>query len=236
MPNHKGIRATANLKMLEVVAKKLEKLNDEVVYLGGCTTALFVTDPLSLDVRPTLDVDCIVDIATLNEYYQFGKKLKKCGFKESSEDGIICRWRCDEIILDVVPTDEKILNFANRWGKEAIQNAIVHELAKDLLIKSVSAPYLLATKIDAFHDRGNHDFFGSHDFEDIITVIAGRIEIADEVINLKNDDLRLHLKDFFRVIINNVEFQQALPGHVNDGPVTLQRVQVVLDRIRELII
>lgn len=53
---------TSNLAMLERVARKLEKLNDEVVYLGGCTTALFITDPLSLDVRSTVDVDCIIDV------------------------------------------------------------------------------------------------------------------------------------------------------------------------------
>ncbi|CDZ76634.1 hypothetical protein BN59_00908 [Legionella massiliensis] len=49
-------RATSNLKMLEFVARKLGELNNEVVYLGGCTTALFINDPLSLDVRPTLTV------------------------------------------------------------------------------------------------------------------------------------------------------------------------------------
>lgn len=69
--NNRGIRATSNLAMLEIVARKLEELNDEVVYLGGCTTALFINDPLSLDVRPTKDVDCIVDIISLREYHKF---------------------------------------------------------------------------------------------------------------------------------------------------------------------
>ena len=42
--NHKNKRATSNLWMLEIVARKLGELNDEVVYLGGCTTALFIND------------------------------------------------------------------------------------------------------------------------------------------------------------------------------------------------
>jgi hypothetical protein len=54
--NNQRARATSNLVMLEKVARKLENLNDEVVYLGGCSTALYITDPLSLDVRPTVDV------------------------------------------------------------------------------------------------------------------------------------------------------------------------------------
>lgn len=38
MVNHRGERATANLRMLEFVARKLGPLNEEVVYLGGCST------------------------------------------------------------------------------------------------------------------------------------------------------------------------------------------------------
>ncbi len=48
MLKNKGERATANLRMLEFVARKLGPLNDEVVYLGGCSTALFITDSLLL--------------------------------------------------------------------------------------------------------------------------------------------------------------------------------------------
>lgn len=55
---------------------------------------------------------------------------------------------------------------------------------------------MLATKIEAFKTRGNNDFLRSHDFEDIITIIAGRIEIADEIL-LAEEKLKAHLKQFF---------------------------------------
>jgi transposase len=32
---------------------------------GGCTTGLFLTDPIALRIRPTKDVDAIVDVTTL---------------------------------------------------------------------------------------------------------------------------------------------------------------------------
>jgi hypothetical protein len=220
--------------MLEFVARKLGPLNNEVIYLGGCTTALFITDPLSLDVRPTKDVDCIVDIVSLPKYYQFGKKLSSQGFKQSIDESVICRWHYDEVILDVMPIDENVLKFGNRWYKEAIEHSITHELDDNLIIKSVTAPYLLATKIEAFKTRGNSDFLGSHDFEDIITVIAGRIEIADEVC-LATKNLKTHLKQFFAEIINDDNFRTALPGHLNDGPVTIQRIQTVQNRIKQII-
>lgn len=220
--------------MLEFVARKLGPLNEEVIYLGGCTTTLFITDPLSLDVRPTRDVDCIVDIVSLPKYYQFGKKLSDQGFKQSIDESVICRWHYDEVILDVMPIDESVLKFGNRWYKEAIEHVITHQLKNDLIIKSVTAPYLLATKIEAFKTRGNNDFLGSHDFEDIITVVAGRTEIADEIC-LATENLKIHLKQFFAEIINDDNFRTALPGHLNDGPVTIQRIQTVQDRIKQII-
>jgi hypothetical protein len=220
--------------MLEFVARKLGPLNEQVIYLGGCTTALFITDPLSLDVRPTKDVDCIIDIVSLPKYYQFGKKLTNQGFKQSVDEEVICRWRYDDAILDVMPTDENILTFGNRWYKEAIEHAISHHLAEDLTINSVTAPYLLATKIEAFKTRGNNDFLGSHDFEDIITIMAGRIEIADEILH-GEEKLKTHLKQFFAQIIDDDDFRTALPGNLDDGPVTIQRIQTVQDRIKRII-
>jgi hypothetical protein len=215
------------------VARKLGSLNDEVVYLGGCSTALFITDSLLLDVRPTKDVDCIVDIVSRSEYYKFSKKLEKQGFKQLINESVICRWRYDDVILDVMPTDEEILTFGNRWYKEAITKPITHQLAPDLIVKSVTAPYLLVTKIEAFNARGNRDFLASHDFEDIINVISGRIEVADEV-NSENEELKNHLKNFFAEMISDDDFVTALPAHINEGPATEQRLATVTSRIRKI--
>ena len=74
------------------------------------------------DVRYTLDVDCIVDVISRNQYYQLEKKLNKQGFKKSITEDVICRWFYDDVILDVMPTDEAILGFGNRWYKQAIDS------------------------------------------------------------------------------------------------------------------
>jgi len=233
MVNNRRERAAANLRMLEFVARKLGPLNDEVVYLGGCSTALFITDSLLLDVRPTKDVDCIVDIISRTDYYKFAKKLEAQGFKQSINESVICRWRHDDVILDVMPTNEDILTFGNRWYKEAIIKPIAHQLANDLIVKSVTAPYLLATKIEAFNARGKRDFLASHDFEDIINVISGRVEIAEEV-NMENDELRDHLKNFFKEMLKDDLFLTALPAHINEGPSTEQRLITVTGRINKI--
>ena len=230
---YKKPRESSNLKMLEFAAIKLGKLNDEVVYLGGCTTALFITDPLSLDVRPTMDVDCIIDVISWGQYHQFGEKLRAIGFKQSAEDSIICRWHYDDLILDIMPTDEEILGFSNRWYKEALKHSESHELSDDLMIKSVTVPYFLATKIEAFQSRGNNDFYGSHDFEDLIAVLSGRSEIITDLAGA-NDGLKSYIKKFFLEIYKKAQFELSLPGHLNDGPVTMQRVQMVKKRIQDI--
>ena len=232
MPNQNS-RAQANLAMLEFVARKLGKLKDEFIFLGGCTTTLFITDFTSPDVRPTFDVDCIVDVISLNQYHQLEEQLNECGFKRSIQDDIICRWRYDDVILDVMPTDEKILGFGNRWYKAAVEYATLHQLSENLFIKSVTAPYFLATKLEAFKQRENSDFLVSHDFEDIITVIDGRSEIVDEV-NLTDTVLRTYLEKTFSGILKNEQFYSALPGHLNYGPVTKDRTQIVLNRIKQM--
>lgn len=51
------------LEMLRAVATALgDELRSRLVFVGGCTTALFITDPITLeDVRTTDDIDLIVD-------------------------------------------------------------------------------------------------------------------------------------------------------------------------------
>ncbi len=149
------------------------------------------------------------------------------------DDDVTCRWHYDDIILDVMPTDEKILGWGNFWYKESIKHAVAHQITEDIRIKSVTAPYFLATKIEAFKSRGNNDFLGSHDFEDIITVISGCVDIGDQV-RASSYDLKSHLKSVFNQFLKNDQCMQSLPGHVSDGPVTMQRVQTVIERIEQL--
>lgn len=48
-------------------------------------------------------------------------------------------------------------------------------------VRIVTPPLFIATKLEAFHGRGEDDIFGSHDLEDIVAVVDGRPEIVDDV-------------------------------------------------------
>jgi hypothetical protein len=59
-----------NIQMIATVAKRLGNLREKVVFVGGCATGLFITDPAMPEVRVTKDVDVIIDSATRTEYYR----------------------------------------------------------------------------------------------------------------------------------------------------------------------
>ena len=131
------------------------------------------------EVRSTLDVDIIVKVATRSDYYRLEASLRKLGFDQPTETGTpICRWKVSGILVDVMPTDTRILGFSNRFYDEAIENAEKVCIDEGLEINLVTPSFFLATKIEAFHGRGNGDYLGSHDMEDIVTLIDGREEIV----------------------------------------------------------
>ena len=99
-----------NLEIMQLAVEQLGELVNEMVFLGGCATGLLITDPAAPSIRVTRDVDAIVQITSLIEYSRLSKKLRAQGFREDiSEDALICRWVAENVILDIMPTDPKIL-------------------------------------------------------------------------------------------------------------------------------
>lgn len=107
--------ANKNLELLRSVARLLRPMLDDLVFVGGCTTALLITDPGAADVRPTYDVDSIAEISSYAQYVAFSQRLRSLGFAEDQSAGApVCRWAHGEFRLDLMPTDERILGFSNR--------------------------------------------------------------------------------------------------------------------------
>ena len=100
--------------------------------------------------------------------------------------------------------------------------------------RSSTAPYFLATKLDAFHGRGNDDYQMSHDLEDIITVIDGRAEIIREIADCVQE-LRLYLSNEFRALLSNAAFRDSLPGYLLPDTASQQRIGIVVERIQQII-
>lgn len=223
----------SNIELLTKVAKKLGPLLREVVFVGGCTTGLLITDEAAAEVRPTFDVDVIAEITTYAGYAAFSERLRALGFREdSSKDAPLCRWLIDAIKLDVMPLEEKILGFTNRWYRAAMDAAQETVLEPGLCIRVVTAPYFVATKLEAFCGRGRGDYAGSHDLEDLLTVIDGRAAIVQEIANAVS--VRSYIAEQFRALLKTPAFVDALPGHLLPDPGSQARLPVVRERIEAI--
>lgn len=76
-----------------------------------------------------------------------------------------------------------------------------------------SAPFFLASKIEAFRDRGKDDFRASHDLEDVIAVIDGRESLVDEVL-IAEAPVREYIQARLADMLQERKFIDALAGHV----------------------
>lgn len=81
--------ADQNVQNVLEVARQLEELTRRVVFLGGAATGLLIDDPGAPELRASLDVDVVVEVVSMAEYYSFGEALRSKGFHENP-DGKIC--------------------------------------------------------------------------------------------------------------------------------------------------
>ena len=223
-----------NLRLLKQAAKLLIPVLDELVFVGGCTTGLFISDEGAGDVRPTIDVDAITEITSYPDYASFSERLRKLGFTEdTSEDAPLCRWLHGDTRLDVMPLDETILGFSNRWYEAALGSSQQYQLEPDLQIKIVTAPYFCATKIEAFRGRGNGDYLASYDLEDLITLVDGRPELLSEL-RSASADVRSYIAGAIGQMLTTDEFMDALPGYLLHDAASQGRISIVLERLTDI--
>ncbi len=223
-----------NIQLIETAVVRLGTMADMMAFVGGCATGLLLTDPAASPIRATLDVDVIVEVATLARYHWLSDQLRQLGFiEDASEDAPLCRWKADDIILDVMPTDPKILGFGNQWFTPAYEASEWTVLPSGKQIRLLPAPYFLATKFEAFAYRGNNDYLMSRDMEDIVTVIDGRPEIVSEI-KQASEALRSFLVPCCSGLLKERDFLDALPGHLLPDPASQARLVVVVDRLKEI--
>lgn len=223
----------SNLELIANVAEALGDLRERFVFVGGCATGLLITDPAAAPVRATRDVDAIVAVVSLADYQGLSEQLRARGFSQTLEEGEPpYRWTLSGMKLDVMPTADEILGFSNRWYAQAMQTANVVELRHGLTIRLVAPAYFVATKLEAFLGRGGGDYLGSHDLEDVLSVVDGRPELVSEIAQAEHA-LRAFVAEVFGRLIADESFIDRLPGLVLDGN-PQQRTNIVMQRLTEL--
>ena len=195
----------APIQMIEVVAEGLDSLLDEIVFVGGAITSLYYKDSVSPMIRPTEDVDCVIEISSRAEYNKLEEELRNLGLRHDTSQGApICRWIYNNVKVDVMPTDHDILGFTNIWYSEGIKNAIKSKLPSGKIISIFTMPYFIAAKLEAHKSRGSSDIRWSHDFEDIVLVLDNQKDF-EEIFNAPKN-----LKNYFNQEFRNLQKDDQL--------------------------
>jgi hypothetical protein len=219
-------------RLAEITAK-LDALGLNHVFVGGSIVEFLLDNPgLSL-MRPTDDLDLIVEVMAGRNYSEVEEKLRGAGFAhDMSPSAPICRWLHEGTIIDIMPTDGALIGLNTAWFAEALATARPHVIG-GVSVPLISPVAFIATKLAAFADRGEGDYLGSHDLEDIITVIDGRATIADEIA-LAEPQLRAFVVVSIGNLVTNSDFQESLSGQLPLDAASQARLPSLRQKLRKI--
>lgn len=222
-----------NPNLLTKVAQKLDPLGLNYAFVGGSIVEFLLDRPDLSPMRPTDDLDVIVEVMANRRYSDLEVVLRKAGFEHDMTQGAPrCRWRLDGLIVDVMPTEGALLGLNTAWFAEALATAKPHRIL-GFDVPLISAVAFLATKLTAFADRGDGDFYGSHDLEDVITVIDGRSAIVAEIAAAE-PELRTYVVARIRALVATANFQEALSGHLPSDGASQARLPKLRERLADI--
>ena len=221
-----------NKEIIKRVALALGDLNDVVIYVGGATVSLYINDPAADDVRPTKDIDISLQILSIPQLEEIREQLNEKGFSQSADLDVICRFKLDDILVDVMSTKAIGWAPANPWFAKGFEKR--EEVKMDTIsIQIMPLPYFLASKFSAFEDRGGNDPRQSKDLEDITYILNNRTDwhevIADSQKEVK-DFLKIHLKQ----ILESAGIQEAMRGFLFYEEQS-ERFKMITDKIDYLL-
>lgn len=174
-----------NIVRIKAVYNGLQELRDQVVFVGGAVVSLYM-ERSAEDVRETKDVDIVVGIYSRAKFADLEDRLRAIGFVNDTTGKFVGRFILDSTIVDVMPIEEEILGFSSIWYNEGFKNSILYKIDDLVTIRIFTAPYFLASKLEAFNGRGKnkageYDGRQSSDFEDIVSILVYRRSIWQEI-------------------------------------------------------
>ena len=220
-----------NIKSIKIIARALGDLNEKAVFTGGAVLSLYADDPAAPDVRPTRDMDIVVEIASQSELKILRQKLAVRNIHPAKDEKVLCRFIHQKILLDVMSTREVGWAPANPWFKIGYDRRIPFEL-EDIRIQIFPFVCFLAAKFTAFHDRGG-DPRTSHDFEDIIYLLDNRMDPVKDILDAENEVKKLLRKEF-EFILRDGTFQEAVLAHLEPATQT-KRYKMLRQKLENII-
>lgn len=219
---------------MQVVGRHMNSLEIPYAFLGASVLSLLVDNPDILDIRPTLDIDLTIQIATLADFYLLEERLRRIGFRNDTREGApICRWVIETVTVDIMPTETSVLGMTSEWFPEAVEHANLIDLGHNIRAPIIGRPYFLATKLTAYRDRGANDPYMSKDLEDIVTLLDGCEDTAGLWAEAPSN-LQKFIAEQLSTHLENREFTDAVAGCFRTDATSRHRAEIVLARFRAL--
>ncbi|GGI87844.1 hypothetical protein [Legionella impletisoli] len=129
-----------------------------------------------------------------------------------------------------------IINVITRTGYYALAEKLCQKGFKELMFGNhpICRWDCDGILVDVMPVDESVDFLLSHDLEDIISLVDGRSEIVEDV-SQASQSVRQYLSQEFAQLMNNENFLQALPGHLNYSNEIFVREKIVKERINAII-
>lgn len=198
--------------ILSKVANALGKWNNEVVFVGGLVIELYKEKPLAIPPRVTNDVDCIIDLSNRGKYFLFQESVRSLGFVEDAAIGApICRWKYDDIIIDIMPADGDILGFSNPFYKMGLDYKASFQLEDLTVIHILPIDLYIATKMVAMRSReGGVDFRYNKDLEDIIYLACMRENLQNDIVSARPELQEFFKEEFSWIVSDTLYIKEAI--------------------------
>lgn len=222
-----------NLALVSQVAQGLQELREKMVFIGGAVISLYTDDPAADEIRPTSDIDMTINLANYAEWAKMQERLLELEFYPDPHGQSICSYKFQKIAIDIMPAEDSSIGISNKWYKPGFKYLQQIELPDGTTINILPSPYFLATKLEAFKDRGKNDFYGSHDFEDIIYLIDNRTTIVEEIL-AADEDVYKYIKDELISIKKHPQAEEILAMHIHPL-IREERFKILLDKIERII-
>ncbi|MDX2065979.1 MAG: hypothetical protein SFX74_09580 [Fimbriimonadaceae bacterium] len=228
------MRYSPQIANLEVMVHALDGLVTRFMVVGGAAVDLLISDPGAPSVRPTVDVDIVVEVASRIDYYAMESDVRSRGFLQDTSETVLCRWRGHGIVLDLIPSSPEILGFSNPWYRSAFEHRHLIQLPSGRTIYVIDAIHFVATKLVAWRSRGAGDLYASHDFEDIVAVLNGRPEIVADWESAP-DEIREYIRQELTPLALQNRALDSIEAALASSSESQARAQLVLDRMQRMV-
>ncbi len=121
---------------------------------------------------------------------------------------------------------------SNRWFAAGFDKALT-KTVDDITIKLLPLPFFIATKMEAFFERGIKDVYASHDLEDIVYLFNYTTNIDYQLIRA-NQEVNIYLREKLKEIIENKTILTAIRGSLYYEQAD-ERMEIIEQRIQNII-